>query len=269
MLNNDTKLLEMINEYIRKNNIGDEVVGFIKKTNNLDKFNSKLEGIENRNLSSSNLKNLTKSMSEKQLIIPATVTVNGEIIDGNHRLAVAKKLGLPYYYYCIDGCKDDRLIANSTMQAWGSKDFLNEHIKRGNEEYIWLKKTSNKCNMTIDALLIIICRTSGKVMPMVKEEFKNGLLIVEDKEFIEMFVNDLSDFSFFPEYKTARFISAFLEMYNHQRYNHATMITSLEKYGKDLVKQVTKKEYLSLLSKIYSKSTKSKIRYSLEFNSFV
>ncbi|HSQ87996.1 ParB N-terminal domain-containing protein [Romboutsia sp.] len=269
-MDKEKQLIGMVNDYIRKNNLGDEVVAFIKKTSELDKFSSKLEGIENRQLSSVNLRDLTKSMSKKQLMIPANVTPKGELIDGNHRLAVAKKLGLPYYYYISeDGTLDDRIGTNANMRRWDANNYLQEHIERKNEEYIWLKKLCNRCNMTIDGLLLVISKISETQLPIIKEEFKNGTLKIEKRDFIEMFINDLTDFAFFKEYKSSRFVSAFLDLYMYPRYNHDTMLTSIEKYGKDLVSQRTTREYLSVLSKIYSKCTKSKIKYSIEFNTFL
>ena len=57
----------------------------------------------NRTILQHHLKRLKKSMEENFLISPILVNEKMEIIDGQHRFEAAKSLGLPIYFFIVQG----------------------------------------------------------------------------------------------------------------------------------------------------------------------
>lgn len=96
----------------------------------------------NRNLNDSNLKMIMRSVLEMNLLAqnPIQVNENMEIIDGQHRLEVAKRLQVPIYYIVVDGGSlKDVIRLNAHRKSWSSDDYTNSYIKLGNNNYQILK----------------------------------------------------------------------------------------------------------------------------------
>jgi hypothetical protein len=106
----------------------------IQKTNRYGKF-TVLD--ENRDLNQSHVKNLMKSIQEKNLMEynPILVTKSLEVIDGAHRLEACKRLKLDVYYSIIPlaGIKETRLL-NRANRSWFLIDYVKSYAKSGNKE---------------------------------------------------------------------------------------------------------------------------------------
>lgn len=73
---------------------------------------------------------------------PAIVQRNGAklvVKDGQHRLAVAKSLGIPAKYVVMD-IDIDIAELNSTSRAWGIADYVHRYMAQDNEHYntLWV-----------------------------------------------------------------------------------------------------------------------------------
>lgn len=96
----------------------------------------------NRTLRKSNLKGIEKSMIENGLLVdPIKVNEKWEVVDGQHRLYLAQKLGLGIYYLQIKGIgKKEMIIMNSDLEAWKTQNFLEHYVAEKLNSYIKLKK---------------------------------------------------------------------------------------------------------------------------------
>src|SRR5436309_3192914 len=78
--------------------------------------------IGNRTLSQLHVKELTKSIKQKNFLPQTPIIINSdcEIIDGQHRLLAAKTLQLPIYYIIHENSTlEDAIMLNTSLQNWG------------------------------------------------------------------------------------------------------------------------------------------------------
>ena len=220
----------------------------------------------NRLLDKTNYAKLYQSIKRKALLIPIVVSSDFYVIDGQHRLKIYEELDIPIPYYIANGYGEEEMIeANLIAKQWTTEDFLRKHFKNGLEPYVFFEEVKQQYRIHTNDLLKIISRILNEPVTQTKTIFNQGRLTLseEQREKVVEFFECLNDFSTFKEYRTTRFVSAFLELYTCGYYDHKTMLTKLEQRNMVLQKQPTKEDYLELLlSRIYSFGAKqSKLLY--------
>lgn len=245
-----TKKTELIKE-TKKVTI--EEYSSIFKTTDYDMF----KNIEaNRMISPTNYNKLVRSMSEKQLVTPICVNENMEIIDGQHRFLAAKELGKPVYYYIEEGYREEEMKrANLVSSNWNKNDFLNMFISQKDPTYIRIKELMDTYGVVISDMIKIISAIREDNYKEAGLAFEEGTIVVTEADFIdiESFLDCLSLFKDFKQYNRSKFISAYLELYFHASYKHDQMVDKYNKRKTQLVPQLTRDGYLTLLAnKIYS-----------------
>ena len=121
----------------------------IKSTTDYDMF--KKYG-PNRPISASHATMLMQSISIKNMLHlrPMIVNEHMEVIDGQHRLAAAKKLSFPIYYTIEKGSEDlDIILFNANVKAWGLADYYNHYVQRKFPEYMKLSDFLEKNDMLL------------------------------------------------------------------------------------------------------------------------
>lgn len=220
----------------------------------------------NRMISPTNYNKLVRSMQEEVLVMPICVNEKMEIIDGQHRFLAAKELGKPFYFYIQEGYKEDQMKrANLVSSNWNKNDFLNMYINQDHPTYRRIKELMDEYGIVISDMIKIIASVREDNYREAGLAFEEGTLVITDADFIdiESFLECLSLFKDFKQYNRSKFISAYLELYFHASYDHKQMKEKYSKRASQLVPQLTRDGYLTLLAnKIYSFGTsKSNIYY--------
>jgi ParB-like nuclease domain len=107
--------------------------------------------ILNRPIEPSNLKKIIASLEANNLLEFDPIIVNSEmeVIDGQHRLAAAKHLGISVWYTINDKSQDeDIILLNAAKKSWHIEDYVNFYAKKGNEDYIKLLEFCKKHQLT-------------------------------------------------------------------------------------------------------------------------
>lgn len=103
-------------------------------------------------LNHSEARDLLDSMCEYGFLpaFPIMVRVNGsgknEIVDGQHRFAIAKELGLPVYYV-VDNSDVDISKINKAQRKWRPEDHCHKWASEGKEAYIELQEFHEQWQM--------------------------------------------------------------------------------------------------------------------------
>lgn len=240
--------------------IYDEKVTDIRKTNDYDKFKNI---VGNRDLRGTNYNRLIQSMEKKQLIIPILVNSQFEIIDGQHRFEVCRTLGLPLYYYVIDGYGIDEVKrANLVGCNWVIDDYLKLNVEIGKKEYIEFKRIKDTYGLTTSQLLDIFAHYQGVSLKEVRMLFEDGSFELDSINKVIEFLNKLEDFNCFDEYNSYSFTKAFLKLNAVEGYDHSIMQKRIKKHPYKLAKRASYRDYITLLVEMYNfGTTKTRIGY--------
>jgi len=133
------------------------------QTENYDRFGSMTGNREYRAAWSARL--VESIRKENMLAMFPIVCVRGDngmmnVVDGQHRLAAARELGVPIHYVLVDGLDADSVrIINANMSAWKTSDFLHHYCTLGRHDYI---KLAEFCERTGIGLMVAAALMSDK-----------------------------------------------------------------------------------------------------------
>lgn len=226
-------------------------------TTNYDQF-KKIQG--NRSISKTQVARLTKAIAHKNLLAQNPIIVNErmEVIDGQHRLEVAKANNYPLYYVIKEGLSlDDVVRQNTANMKWAGQDFLASHIEQGNKEYIRLQELMDEFGLTLaNALQMFVMAEGGHTLRLFKlGEMKlneeHGRLVAEMRAMLIPYTN--------LRVKTDReFILALKQAVTAVSAEH--IVERLEASGKQITGRVSTREYLQELEDIVNYNMRERIR---------
>lgn len=124
----------------REKRVKDKVVGQVYETSDLSKF----KFIKGNRLVSENRK-LRKDIEEKGKILePIKVNKNMEVTDGQHRITIARELGLSVPYIFNEDSTNSIIEINNTHKPWVITDYIHSYTATGNKEYVRLTNLLKK-----------------------------------------------------------------------------------------------------------------------------
>jgi hypothetical protein len=118
----------------------------IKSTTDYDQFIFRTDNREKKNsltpVDETHVKRLVESITECNLLHMQPIIVNEklEIIDGQHRLSAAKRLGVEIYYQVVPNLTARDIILMNISKGWTLGDYLNFYVENGYPEYIKMKE---------------------------------------------------------------------------------------------------------------------------------
>ena len=161
----------------------------IKKTKNYEMF----KGIVgNREVRPVGVANLTKAIMHKNMLALNPIIVNEkmEVIDGQHRLEVAKNNMLDIYYVVAsEGNLEDIQMLNANMRPWTGKDYLHSYVSVGKPAYVLIKELMEEYSLPLSHAVSIVSGDGGGVWT----KFKRGTInIIHERSEIEMLAQAFS-----------------------------------------------------------------------------
>jgi hypothetical protein len=108
-----------------------------------------------------------------------------EIVDGQHRLAAAEKLGVPIYYQIDPNSKDQDIVTfNVNQKRYRNEDYLKFHRTQGNPEYIKLHEfLTAHCIPLAEFLRHIV--TGGNNRIKKSDVFATGGFVYPDRDIMD------------------------------------------------------------------------------------
>lgn len=219
----------------------------------------------NRKLHKSNLKKLNISIQQANLLKSRPILIDKEfnVIDGQHRLEVAKQLGIPISYQVHESSDlKDIILLNNNVKSWCISDYLNYYCKvPGYPDYQFLNNfvEENKLDVNIALKILNVSRNTGFY-----KDFKEGLYTfpnnVEYNNAIlkKLMLDETVDFI---KKKTSgnkiylsrvTFYGALVEFFSNKSFSYEVFMKKLQ-YKIDFMHPCSKKEeYLKVLKDIYN-----------------
>lgn len=241
-----------------------ECVGNIYETNDYSLF-KKLKN--NRIVSEQRFNRLMKSFKGGALLIPIIVNKDYEIIDGQARFEVRKRLMLPIPYIMIENAtvEDCRRI-NYANAPWKVGDFVASFANSGNENYVRLAECSEITGLKYPRILKL---ASAKGCESEKSDnIKSGDLVFteENKEkvlYMVKRINEIKEALGEEDRTNDAFWNACKISMETDGYDHARMIRLCSKYRMSYSQQSRLEDQLKMFSTIYNRG-KSKTNLYFE-----
>jgi len=137
--------------------------GKLYETTNYDMF----KFVEwNRGISTRQINALKRSIQINNMLSLNPIIVDREfnVIDGQHRLTVAKEMQVPIYFIIGDVSHSDMINLNTSQRNWQQIDYINYYAKQGDINYEKLKYIIDNNTFTITEVTILLDRDGKKEM---------------------------------------------------------------------------------------------------------
>lgn len=223
----------------------------VSSTTNYDRF--RLDP-SNRYIRQKHVDELAAAISEKNLLreYPIVVDSSYTVLDGQHRLSAARKLGVPIYYIVSKNAEITDIASTTAMVAsWSKKDYFDYWCKMGKKDYLALRDFMNDYPFLS---LWMAQRLTGSIgNSKTKDCFQDGGFRMEAEPFARKVAQYLSDFSRHTKlYTTQAFIMAISNLADNPNYDHKRMMRKMEYLSTKLVKCPDAASYISVLNGIYN-----------------
>jgi hypothetical protein len=238
----------------------------IQKTTNYDLFKYLLG---NRKLKKNHIKKLRTSIEKSNHLNlhPIIVNQNYEVIDGQHRLEVARQLGLEIYYFKSEIISDHHLIdSNVNQQTWEVENYIDYFaLKENKPQYILLKQMMKQTKLKPKALITLIL---GSISNEFLEFLKTGKFIFPTSQDYNKILSFYCDFCAYINDKKIRPFSMFTNfnftkalrwIYKTTGFEYNIFFKKLDLRWFDLKPQRSSREWYELLINIYNYKNHSKI----------
>jgi hypothetical protein len=234
----------------------------INKTNDYSLFAFRSDNREK--ISYAQVDKLKSSIESRNLLELKPIIVNDkfEIIDGQHRLLAAEKLGVDVYYIQEKTLGADDIIRMNTAKKWSINDYLNFYCKHDYPEYIKLKNFMERNEIaTKIAINIALGSAKGSFerFRLGKFKFNEGSLSNEI-EVCKTTISTIKKMNGYSMYThTNRFWGALLKFVRHPRFKANKWYSNMNKMISHFSAKASTEDYLVMFVNVYNWHNKHKI----------
>lgn len=238
---------------------GDKMIGAIYSTSEYDKFSF---FDTNRVTNISHISSLKESMCDLGLLkAPILVNKQFQIIDGQHRFAACRELGIPVEYIIGHKYGEKEIqVLNNKSKAWSPKDYLHHFKSKSLKEYVRFDRFLKNHQMSISVARNFMFNPAFNY-----NAFKAGNFINHEWGVSEHFAqryNHLLECC--PSWRmgsnkiatTKYFLRAFVTILRNEDVPFKEFLDRCVAYGHELKREGTKEAYLLAFETMYNKQKK-------------
>lgn len=188
---------------------------------------------------------------------PIIVDEKMNVIDGQHRLYVAKKLKSNVWYVITDGLTMHEIARiNSNQERWKARDFIHCYSSQGVKDYNVLQDFIYQYQWPVSLAVIVL--STGKTKDggggmKSKEKFERGFFKATHVESANMLAAMVERFNEFEGYKSRPFIDAIGKLMDGGKCDFELLLEKFKSNVDMLTSPNNVKGYLSELESIYNK----------------
>lgn len=189
------------------------------------------------------------------LFVPIVINEKMQLIDGQHRLAACKHLGIPVDYIIRPNVKaEDVMKINMSQKKWKSEDFLKAYCDELHQEYLALKGFMLQYpGMSLLAAKSLLTFTNNNII----KEFREGKFKVTHLLQAEDQANYLWKYAEYyekPFVRSTRFVRAYQRVYKllYRDGNVADLNKAMEDNSRRVVKCNSIAECAEMLVELYN-----------------
>ena len=211
---------------------------------------------ENRPLDMRKRKKLLESMKLYGFLrcFPIVAVRDGKgtliVKDGQHRLAIAEKLGLPVYW--IEETTDfDVAIVNSAAKGWNLRDYAQKHAANGIKAYQEGLDFAAQYGLSIGPSFALLAGTTS--FTNCQAAFMDGTFRIKDRPYADAVAGIYGPLTILSAaVKNARFIEACMMVCRVESFNGKRLLANAERCREKLAAYSTKDAYLDMLEAVYN-----------------
>lgn len=222
------------------------------ETNDLAQF-KKLKG--NRSINESQVDGIVNSITEiGYQPVPILVNEKLEIIDGQHRVEAAKKLGLPIYFVIKPGAGAREVMQMNLRRGnWTVYDFIGFYRENGNHNYVRLCDYDLKFE-DVGIIDIAMCLSDAKSRNIQRPLREGRYQIIESDETLGCleFVNDCIKPLSKIQGGVQQYVPVLVGLYKMDLIDEGRMKTSIEQYSETMSSAYNANDALTELQNVYN-----------------
>ena len=145
----------------------------------------------NREVNKKRVEKIATSIEAENLLEFSPILVNErmEVIDGQHRLAAAKLLGVDIYYRVLSGGGfEDCVVLNTNTKAWSLHDYVKMYAAQGNPNFIGLAEFIKRSGRGFSQAMVFVHGANTKERGVLVEQIKKGTVVFNGKAVDELFL---------------------------------------------------------------------------------
>lgn len=229
----------------------------------------------NRELVESNLKKIQGSIEAKNLLSIRPILVNKkmQVIDGQHRLEVAKRMHIEIHYQIEEHLNHEDIHFINIQKAWALEDYFNYFLSLGKEEYIKMDRFIKEQCIPFKHALLYLSLSGGSSNARVRAgtftfpTMKNVEKAIFKKQFIDKIISLLSEnkmgYTKFVESK--KFQEALLFVLNNEDVDPSELLRKIELNLSKIFPCSRKEEYFIIFKNIYNFKRKEPVDFTTRF----
>lgn len=257
--------------------IYDYVVAQVRCTNDYDKFT-----FLSNNREPDHVNQIIASLRNRA--VPSAILCNEkfQIIDGQNTFLARKELGLPIYYYCMDGLGIyDVASLNSFGKNWSYIDFIKMWAGLGHEQYQTMLDFHNTYSDLSLAVVVMILggvakqrqgmgsdkyiKDHGKARKPI-DRIKTGDFIIKDMNKAHHTARCILQYKRFANgslniYKQQNFAAAIIQLLDNPKFNNDECVRKISLWPTKFYRCITVKEYVEMLIEVFNFKNRNKIRF--------
>lgn len=187
------------------------------------------------------------------------------ILDGQHRMFISRKLKAPVYYIIVEEEKTMNEIAtiNSNVEKWKYADFINCYINKGNENYVRLQNFLNLYHISIGTSLLMLSKKGivligGSNSQMIENFYKGNFEIKFWDEAVEI-AERARLFSFFKNWNDRYFMNAVNQIHKAGKIKTEVVVEACKRNPDKLERQTSTRLFIYNLEQIVGIGKKDRV----------
>lgn len=210
---------------------------------------------DNRGLDLRKHKKLLQSMERYGFLPEFPVVARREggklrVKDGQHRIAIAEKLGLPVYY--VEESVDfDVALINNTPKVWTLRDYAQKYSANGISDYTDGLQFAERYELPVGTAFALLSGTT--TFHNVQDAFMSGTWRIKDWDWANAVAGIYAPLAAMSkDVRNVRFINACMAVCRVKALNTSRLIANAKRCRDKLVAYSTKEAYLEMLEEIYN-----------------
>jgi len=190
-----------------------------------------------------------------------------QILDGQHRFMICKKLKRAVHYIIVTEAKSMSDIANvnSNVEKWSGANFINCYVQAGNENYSILQQFIEKYAISLSVTLLLLQNGNPGVEgahPEISESFRIGTYEVKYLEEATKIAELCKQFESFSNWRSRAFVIAIYRIHIAGLITIKDVFTAYQKRPEMLTQQANYKAYINQLEQIVNVGKQKRILIS-------